>query len=82
LAPHALGGRIGRDKLRILGLQLLKPAHQFVKLEVGDFRVIQDVVPILVVADIISELFNFFFDGFGHAILRKCAGAQRLRPAI
>ena len=68
LAPHSLGRRIGRDKLRILGLQLLKPAHQFVKLEVGDFRVIQDVVPVLVVADIIAELFDFFLNCFGHGI--------------
>ena len=44
LAPHPLGGRIGGDQLRVLGLQLLQTAELVVKVVVGHTGVVQHVV--------------------------------------
>jgi hypothetical protein len=68
LASHTLGRRIRCNKLRILRLQLLKPVYQLVKLEVGDLRIIEHVVTVLVVTDLVAQLGNFSLDVFGHGV--------------
>src|ERR1700682_3469333 len=57
---HALRRRIRRDELRIRGFQPLKLLHHPVKLGVGDFRFIEHVLQILVLAEIIAQLFDLF----------------------
>ncbi len=50
-AAHALGRRIGCDQVRPACLQGLQLAHQDVVLGIADFRRIQHVIAVIVVAD-------------------------------
>jgi hypothetical protein len=46
-----LGRRVGRDEVRVLGLEPLELVQQPVELLVGDLRVVVDVVALFVMAD-------------------------------
>src|SRR4029077_4708400 len=59
----ALRRRIRGDKFRMRGLQLLEFFHHPVKLDIGDFRLIEHVVEILVPADLVAQFFDLFGDG-------------------
>ena len=59
---HAPGRRIRREPFRMRGFQLLKFLHHPVKLDVGDFRLIEKVVEIFVFANIVAQAFDLFGD--------------------
>jgi hypothetical protein len=46
-ATHALSGRIGRDEVGMLGLDLLKFAEQLVVFRVGQLRLVEHVVGVI-----------------------------------
>jgi hypothetical protein len=53
----------------MFALDLLEPAHQLVVFGVGDFRIVQDVVAMVVAIDLIAQPRNFrleFFSLGGH----------------
>ena len=60
----ALRRRIGGDEVRVIRFELLELVKQAVELFVGDFGVAEDVIPLLVMADCVSQLANAF--------LRRC----------
>ena len=65
LAAHALRGRVGREQLGMRGLHPLQLVHQRVVLGVGDLRRIENVVQVLVTAQL------------GRAVARSfCAAAE------
>src|ERR1700690_4022792 len=64
LPPNALRGRIRRDQLRVLRLQILQMLHQLVEIEIADFRLVYHVVQIFVAADLLAESLNRFFGVF------------------
>jgi len=49
----------------MFGLKLLKSLHQLVEVSVADLGIVQDVVAVLVVANLLAEGFNPFFYVFG-----------------
>ncbi len=53
---HTLGRRVGRDEIRMLGLETFQLVEQAVELFVGDVGVAVDVVALFVVADQVAEL--------------------------
>ncbi len=55
---HALRGRVGRDEIRILGLETFQLVEQAVELFVGNLGVAVNVVAFFVVADQVAELFD------------------------
>ena len=63
----ALRRRIGRDEIRMLGLEPLELVQQAVELLVGNLGVVVDVVALFVVADGVAELFQAFF-GADHRV--------------
>ena len=67
LASHALGGRIGRDQLRVLLFQALELAHDRVEFGVCDLGSVQHVIQIFVPSQLLSKLFDFLGDG-SHAL--------------
>ena len=62
LAAHALGGRIGRQQLGVLRLQLLQFAEQLVVLGVRDLRLVQHVVAMRVVMQQLAQRIDAFLD--------------------
>src|ERR1035438_5503054 len=58
LSTDALGGGVRREQLGMLGLQRLEPAHQLVVFGVGDLGSVEDVVLLLVVAQLFGELLD------------------------
>ncbi len=72
-AANANGGRIGRDQLRVRRLQFLEALHQTVIGGVGNFRLVQNVIEILVMAQLVAQLFDFVFGGYslGHETLGR-----------
>src|SRR5438067_4941773 len=58
LAAHALRRRIGRDEFRVRGLQLQQLLHQQIEFGVADLGVVEDVVTMLVVADLFAQRFH------------------------
>ena len=70
-AAHANGQRIRRDQFRMRGFQFLQPVHHPVVSRVRDFRIIQDVVAVFVVAQLLAKLFNLFFDASGRSLGHK-----------
>ena len=61
-AADALGGRIGRDQLGMLGLELFQLVHELIEFSVRDFRIVEHVVAIFVVADFVAEGVDFLFE--------------------
>ena len=70
LAADALGGRVGRDELGVLGLERLEAVHGGVVLRVGPLGGIEHVVEVLVVAEEVAELFDLLIwrEGFGRGL--------------
>ncbi len=58
LAADALGGRVGGDVAGMLGLERLEAVHQGIVLGVGEDGGVEDVVEVLVVADLVAEGLN------------------------
>ncbi len=59
LTAHALAGGIRGDELRMLSFETLQPAHQRVVFGVGNFWLVEHVVQVLVVAQLIAQVFDF-----------------------
>ena len=55
LAAYSLGGRVGGEQFGMLGFDPLELVHQRVVLGVGDLRGIEDVVEMLVTAQLGAE---------------------------
>ena len=71
-AAHALRRRIRRDQLRMRRFQALQLLHQAVKIGVGKFGSVQDVVQVFVMADFFAQIVNLALNAFvlgdrGHA---------------
>ncbi len=58
LATDALAGRVGRDQIRVLGLERLETLHQVVVLGIGEYGRVEHVVQVLVVAELVAEGFD------------------------
>src|SRR5712691_5263926 len=58
LAADSLRGRVGRDQFGMLGLQLLEFVDQFVEFGVADLGIVENVVAVLVVADLVAQGFD------------------------
>jgi hypothetical protein len=58
LAGDALCGRVRRDERRVLGFQCLELLHQGVERRIADGRPAQDVVPIVVEANLLPQVFH------------------------
>ncbi len=54
-AADTLRGGVGRDEGRVFTLEALKLSHEVIELGVGDCRLVQHVVKVLVVADLVAE---------------------------
>ena len=61
LAPNPLGGRIRRDFLWVLRLQLLKAAEKAVVFIVGHCRVVQHIVAVAGCAEDLPQFLHFAF---------------------
>ena len=55
---HALGGRLGSNKLWMVLFQLLQSSHKVVILGVGDIGIVQRVIAIVMVTNIFPQLFE------------------------
>jgi hypothetical protein len=55
---HPLGGRIRGNPFRVPGFQVLQFPQQPVVLGVGDLRIVQDVVAVIVVVKLTAEVFD------------------------
>ncbi len=62
LAADALGGRVGRDQFRMLSFELLELVHELVEFGVANFRIVEHVVAIFVMADFFAQRFDLLFD--------------------
>ncbi len=65
LAAHALSGRIGGDELGMFGFELDELVHELVEFGVGDFRIVEGVVAVFVMADFVAQ---------GFELLSRCLG--------
>ena len=52
---HSLGGRIGGNELRVLRFECLQLAHEPVELGVRDLGLVEDVIPVVVVLDVLAQ---------------------------
>ena len=59
-AAYASCRRVRRYQRGMLRLQLLQPVHERVILSVGDFRCVEYVVEMLVVANLFAKILNLF----------------------
>ena len=75
LAADTLGGRIGSDEVGVVGFEALQLAHEVVEVGVGDRRLVEDVIEVLVVADLVAEGVDLFLDGVGHTSIMVITGA-------
>ncbi len=88
-AAHALRGRIGSPQFRILGFELLEPLHEPVELRVGNFRIVRDVIEVLVVANLFAQASSISLSrrrspcgsGLGHGNLSR-KSRSKLRDII
>src|SRR5258708_5737044 len=58
-------GRIRRDQPGVRGFQFLEALHQAVVGSVGNFRLVQNVIEILVMPQLVAQLFDLVFSGYG-----------------
>ena len=63
---HPPGGGVGRGQPGVAFLQLHEPAHHPVVFRVGNLRVVQHIIAIVVVVQRLPELFHLFSHGFGN----------------
>jgi hypothetical protein len=54
----------------MLTLQGLEPPHELVELEIRDLRIIEDVVAVLMVADLVAKRLDFLLSACGHRSLQ------------
>ena len=64
LPPTRCVGESGDARLGMPLFQFLQPAHQRVVFGVGDFGLVQDVIPVFVVAKLFAKLFGFLREIF------------------
>ncbi len=64
LGPYTLGGGIGHNQFRVLGFQFLELTEQLIILGVGNQGVVQNVVTVIMVPDLASQLFNLLLNRF------------------
>jgi len=67
LAADALCGRLRSEELRMGGFESLKFAHQNVVFSVGDDRLIEYVVKMLVPSKLVAKLLDFTGYRVGHS---------------
>jgi hypothetical protein len=71
-ASHASRRRIRRDQFWIGGLQLFQPVHQAVVSGVGHLGIVQNVVAVVVIANLVAQLFDLVLRrrslGHGHPL--------------
>jgi len=70
--PGALGGRIGRDPLRVGGFDLAQLGQKLVELGVADQRIIQHMVAVVVEVDLLAQV--------RQAQIQVVVGAHLLSP--
>ena len=58
LAADALGGRVGGEQFGMRGLKALELVHQRIVCGVGDFRRVENVIEVLVTAQLGAQLFD------------------------
>ncbi len=58
-SADALSGGISGDQFGMLGFQGLQPPHHHVVFGVGDFRLVQNVIQVFVMAQRFAQLFDF-----------------------
>ena len=68
LASHSLRRRIGRHQFRVLLFELLETTHQSIVLGVGDHRLIEDIIQVLVPLNFFAEPLNFMLNRVFHGI--------------
>ena len=61
-------GRIGSDEFRVGGLQFVQAGHQTVIGGIGNFRVVLDVIFVLVMAQLFAQVGNLLLDGGGSGL--------------
>ena len=68
LPPTRCVGESGVTSVGMLGLEILQLLHQLVEVGVADFGIVENVVEVLVVANLFAQSVNLFFDVFygGH----------------
>ena len=69
LAADTLGGRIGSDEVGVVGFEALQLAHEVVEVGVGDRRLVEDVIEVLVVADLVAEGVDLAAEGRHRALV-------------
>jgi hypothetical protein len=65
LASYALGGGVWRDQVGMSSLQRFQFIHQPIEISVVDFGLVENVIPIFVVADLLSQTLDFFVNILG-----------------
>ena len=63
--------RVGRDEVGMLFFERLQLAHQPVVFRVGNFRIVEDVIAVVVVLDLLTQLTHSCRGALG------CAGGHR-----
>jgi hypothetical protein len=58
LTGDTLCGRVRRDERRVLGFQCLELLHQGIVRRIADGRPVQGIVPIVVVANLLPQVFH------------------------
>ena len=71
-ATDPLRRGVGCDELRVLGFELLELLDQFVKIEVGDFRVVEHEIAVFMMTDPVTER----LDVRCHIFPRTCHGHE------
>ena len=64
-AGHTLCRGVWRDEFWMLGLEPLQLFQERIELDVGDLGVVEDVVALLVVPDLLTQLAQAIFRGEG-----------------
>ena len=58
-SPNPLSGRIGSGKFGMLFFEMIEFLQELVVFVVGYFRLVKDVVEVVVAADLFSQFINF-----------------------
>src|SRR5262249_39716560 len=64
LAAHALSGTVGRDEVRMGGLEFFQFFEQSVELEVGNLRTCLDVVEVVMTVDLAAQFLDPLLGSF------------------
>ena len=55
----------------MLSFQRLKTPHQLVKFKVRDFRIVEHVIPVLMMANLLAQLFKLLLNASGQIFPAK-----------